>query len=120
MQSQAPPRVRLCIAPVALSELWKQAMYLMERFFYIPDFAWALSYTIPQIVVAVVILVVALRLMREPKDEETEDTDEEAEEADEQERRSHCGRRKQRAISIAPIKAEETSKNGFLPFFNTI
>lgn len=72
---------------IALSELWKQAMYLMERFFYIPDFAWALSYTIPQIVVAVVILVVALRLMREPKDEETEDTDtdEEAEEADEQE-----------------------------------
>ena len=54
---------------IALSELWKQAMYLMERFFYIPDFAWALS------------------LMREPKDEETEDTDtdEEAEEADEQE-----------------------------------
>lgn len=72
---------------IALSELWKQAMYLMERFFYIPDFAWALSYTIPQIVVAVVILIVALRLMREPKDEETEDTDtdEEAEEADEQE-----------------------------------
>lgn len=68
---------------IALSELWKQAMYLMERFF----FAWALSYTVPQIVVAVVILVVALRLMREPKDEETEDTDtdEEAEEADEQE-----------------------------------
>ena len=58
---------------IALSELWKQAMYLMERFFYIPDFAWALSYTVPQIVVAVVILVVALRLMREPKDEETEE-----------------------------------------------
>ena len=60
-------------------------MYLMERFFYIPDFAWALSYTIPQIVVAVVILVVALRLMREPKDEETEEADEQAEETDEQE-----------------------------------
>ena len=70
---------------IALSELWKQAMYLMERFFYIPDFAWALSHTVPQIVVAVVILVVALRLMREPKDEETEEADEQAEETDEQE-----------------------------------
>lgn len=70
---------------IALSELWKQAMYLMERFFYIPDFAWALSHTVPQLVVAVVILVVALRLMREPKDEETEEADEQAEETDEQE-----------------------------------
>ena len=67
---------------IALSELWKQAMYLMERFFYIPDFAWALSHTVPQLVVAVVILVVALRLIREPKEENAE-TEEAAEETEE-------------------------------------
>ena len=87
MQSQAPPRVRLCIAPDCAFRTVEAGNVPDGAVFYIPDFAWALSYTIPQIVVAVVILVVALRLMREPKDEETEDTDtdEEAEEADEQE-----------------------------------
>ena len=60
---------------IALSELWKQAMYLMERFFYIPDFAWILSRTVPQIIIAVVILVVALHMMRTPKDEELEETE---------------------------------------------
>ena len=80
MQSQAPPRVRLCIAP--------DCPFRTVEAGNVPDgavFAWALSYTIPQIVVAVVILVVALRLMREPKDEETEEADEQAEETDEQE-----------------------------------
>ena len=61
---------------IALSELWKQAMYLMERFFYIPDFAWAISHAVPQIIIAIVILVAALRLMRTPKDAEFEETDE--------------------------------------------
>ena len=92
----------------------------MERFFYIPDFAWALSYTIPQIVVAVVILVVALRLMREPKDEETEDTDtdEEAEEADEQEK--PLWKKKTKSCKHSTYKSGGNLKKGFLPFFNTI
>ena len=76
MQSQAPPRVRLCIAP--------DCPFRTVEAGNVPDGA---VFLYPWFVVAVVILVVALRLMREPKDEETEDTDtdEEAEEADEQE-----------------------------------
>lgn len=67
---------------IALSVLWRQGMNLLGYYFSIPNFLWGLSSSLPQLVIAVVILVVALRLMREPKEENAE-TEEAAEETEE-------------------------------------
>ena len=101
---------------IALSELWKQAMYLMERFFYIPDFAWALSHTIPQIVVAVVILVVALRLMREKIQIQMR------KQKKRMSRKSQkpLWKKKTKSCKHSTYKSGGNLKKGFLPFFNTI
>ena len=64
---------------IGLSVLWKEGMGLMCSFLYVPDIFWSLSRSLPQILMAFLILYGALRLMREPKTEaeETIETEEE-------------------------------------------
>lgn len=72
---------------IAFCELWKQAMYLLGNLFYVPDFIWSINHSVPQIIIAVLILAAALHLMRAPKEddlaEKAEELPEEAEEAEE-------------------------------------
>ena len=70
---------------VALSVLWREAMYLLGDFFYVPDFLWGVSRSVPQIIIAILILAAALHFMREPKETPavTEEMAEQAKETEE-------------------------------------
>ena len=71
---------RMVLLMIALCEIWEQGMDLLGYFFYVPDIFWGVSRSVPQIVVAILILAAALHLMREPKgqaEEIAEDSEEE-------------------------------------------
>ena len=48
--------------------LWKTGINLLGTFLYVPEFIWRFGYTIPQIVMALIILYFALRMMKMPKE----------------------------------------------------
>lgn len=63
--------------------LWKTGMNLLGTVFYAPEWLWRLGSSIPQIIVALIILYAAIRLLKEAGGEEAETKEAEQEESGE-------------------------------------
>lgn len=70
----------MILLAAGISVLWKVAMQILGAVFYVSDLFWRLGNSIPQIIVAVVILSGAVCLMKEPKTEEEQTEQKEGEE----------------------------------------
>lgn len=58
---------------MGITVLWRAALSIFGAFFQMPDFLWVLNTSLPQIVMAGIVLYAAIHLLREPK--ETEDAE---------------------------------------------